>query len=193
MSMTTLISRLLPLFCHEWQRASTLSRHLIIIGQASTIILINIIIAEAIITLILGRKWRWRRSNSETTHDSLSLCDTTNTGVHLTQLITESVKVSIHVHKLCHDGLKCHSTRRRWRSGGGWSGRSWRSCRLRLGLPRSKLCCAPSNGNSIYGTHHGKMRRLRIGDGKMAKDLHDSRKKNELITGRHIPIDIYKG
>ena len=27
-------------------------------------------------------------------------------GVHLTQLITESVKASIHAHKLCHDGLK---------------------------------------------------------------------------------------
>ena len=30
--------------------------------------------------------------------------------VHLTQLITESVKASIHMHKLCHDGLKSHST-----------------------------------------------------------------------------------
>ena len=27
----------------------------------------------------------------------------------------------------------------------------------------------------------------------MAKDLHDSRRNNELITGRRIPIDIYKG
>ena len=37
------------------------------------------------------------------------------------------------------------------------------------------------------------MRRFRIGDGKMAKYLRDSRRKNELIAGRHIPIDIYKG
>ena len=28
---------------------------------------------------------------------------------------------------------------------------------------------------------------------KMAKDLPDSRKKNELITSHRIPIDIYKG
>ena len=27
----------------------------------------------------------------------------------------------------------------------------------------------------------------------MAENPHDSRRKNELITGRHIPIDIYKG
>ena len=90
-------------FCHEWQRISTSSRHLIIIGWASTTILIST--TEALITLILGGWWRGRRSNSETTYDSLSSCDTTNTGVHLTQLITKSVKVSIHVHKLCHDGV----------------------------------------------------------------------------------------
>ena len=84
MSMTTLISKLFPFFCHEWQRASTSSKHLIITRQASTIILISILIAGAIVTLILGHRWRWRRSDSETTHDSLSSCDTTNTGVHLT-------------------------------------------------------------------------------------------------------------
>ena len=47
----------------------------------------------------------------ETTHDSLSSHNMNDTGVHLTQLITESIKASIHAHKLCHDGLKCHSTR----------------------------------------------------------------------------------
>ena len=169
------------------------SRHLMITVGASTIILISILITGAIITLILRGWWRWRGSKNETTHDSLSSCDTTNTGVHLTQLITESVKVSIHAHNLCHDGLKCHSTRRRWRNRGGWSDRSWRSCRLCLGLPWSELCLAPSNDCSIYGTHHEKMRRDRKGDGKMAKYMHDSRRKNELITGRYIPIDIYKG
>ena len=92
--------------------------------------------------------------------------------VHLTQLITESVKVSIRAHKLCHDGLKCHSTHRRQRSGGGWSGRSWRSYHLCLGLPRSKLCRALFNGSSVYGTHHGKMRRLEIGDGKVKNECH---------------------
>ena len=35
--------------------------------------------------------------------------------------------------------------------------------------------------------------RLRIKDGKMAKKPRDSRRKNELITSRHIRIDFYKG
>ena len=30
----------------------------------------------------------------------------TNMGVHLTQLITECVKVSIHAHKPCHDASR---------------------------------------------------------------------------------------
>ena len=47
-------------------------------------------------------------SSINVTHDNLSSCNTTNTCVHLTQLITKSVKASIHVHKLCHDGLKSH-------------------------------------------------------------------------------------
>ena len=175
-----------------WQRVSTSDRHLIITGRASTIVLISTIIARAIITLILGSRWRWR-SNSETTHNSLSSCDTTNMGVYLTQLIIKSVKASIHAHKLCHNGLKCHSTRRRRRGGGGWSSRSWRSHRLYPGPPRSELCLAPSNGSYIYGTHDRKVRRLRKGDRKMAKDLHYSRRKNKLITGHRIPIDIYKG
>ena len=136
--------------------ASTSSRYLITIKWASTIILISIITTGAIVTLILRHRWRWRRSNSETTHDSLLLCDTTNTGVHLTQIITESVKASI------HDGLKCRSTRRRWRSGGGWSGGSKRSRHLCSGPPRSELCFTPSNGSCIYDTHNRKIRRLRI-------------------------------
>jgi len=37
------------------------------------------------------------------------------------------------------------------------------------------------------------MRRDRKGDRKMVKYLHDSQKKNKLITGRCIPIDIYEG
>ena len=175
-----------------WQRVSTSDRHLIITGRASTIVLISTIIARAIITLILGSRWRWR-SNSETTHSSLSSCDTTNMGVYLTQLIIKSVKASIHAHKLCHNGLKCHSTHRRRRGGGGWSSRSWRSHRLCPGPPRSELCLAPSNGSYIYGTYDCKVRRLEKGDRKMAKDLHYSRRKNKHIMGHHIPIDIYKG
>ena len=193
MSMTTLISKLLPPFCHEWQRASTSSRHLIITGRASTIVLISIITVGAIITLILRSQSRWRRSNSETTYNSLSSCDTTNTSVHLTQLITNCVKASIHARKLCHDGLKCHFTHRRRRSGCGWSGRSWRSHYLCPGLPQSELCLASSNSSCIYGTHNREVRRLGKGDRKMAKDLCDNWRKNELITGHRIPIDIYKG
>ena len=37
------------------------------------------------------------------------------------------------------------------------------------------------------------MCRLKVGDRKMAENPRDSRRKNELITGRRIPIDIYKG
>ena len=125
MSMTILISKLLPLFVtSDRQRVSISSRHLIITGRASTIILISILMAGAIITLILRGWWRWRGSNGETTHDSLLSCDTTNMGVHLTQLIIESVNARNHAHKLCHGCLKCHSTYRRRRSGGGWNGRS---------------------------------------------------------------------
>jgi len=35
--------------------------------------------------------------------------------------------------------------------------------------------------------------RLGIRDKKMAETLRDSRRKNEFITSRHIPIDIYEG
>ena len=154
---------------------------------------IIIITVEAIITLILRSRRRWRVSHSETTHDSLSSRDTTNMGVHLTQLTAESVKASIHAHKLCHDGLKCYSTHWRWRSGGGWSSRSWRSYHLYLGLPWSKLCYAPSNSSCIDGTHECEMGRLGIGDREMTKEPRDSQRKNELITGRRIFIDIYKG
>ena len=59
--------------------------------------------------------------------------------------------------------------------------------------PRSELCLAPLNDSSVYGTYHGKMRRDGKRDGKMAKNLRDSRRKNELIMGRRIPIDIYEG
>ena len=110
-SMTTLISKLLPLFITSDKGVSTSSRHLIITRRASIIILISIITIGAIVTLILRSRWRWRGSHSETTHNSLLSRDTTNTGVHLTQLIAESVKASIHLHKLCHDGLNCNSTR----------------------------------------------------------------------------------
>ena len=52
----------------------------------------------------------------------MSSCNKTDTGVHLTQLIIESVKVSIHALKLHQDGLKRHTTTQRRRSGGGRNG-----------------------------------------------------------------------
>ena len=190
MSITTLISKLLPFFVTSDKWVSISSRHLIITRRASIIILIT---ARAIITHILRCLGRRRGSHSETNHDSLSSHDVTNTGVHLTQLIVESVKAGIYVHKLCHNGLKCHSTRWRRKSRGEWSSRSWRSCRFCLGLPRLRLCCAPSKSSYIYGTHESEVGRLRIGDKEMVKESRDSRSENELITGRRILIDIYKG
>ena len=51
----------------------------------------------------------------------------------------------------------------------------------------------PSNNSSVYGTHSTDGCKLRLGDRKIVENLRDSRRKNELITGRRIPIDIYKG
>ena len=166
--------------------ASKSSRHLIITRRA-----IIISTAGAIVTLIL--RCLRRGNHCVTTHHNLSSRNTTDTGVHLTQLIVESVKASIHVHTMCHDGLKCHSTCWRRKSGGGWSGRNRRSCRLCLGLPRSQLRCALLNGNCIYGTHIREVGRLKIWDGKMAKESRDSIRKNELIMSHHVLINIYKG
>ena len=165
--------------------------HLLVTRRASTIILISIITTKAIITLILWSLWRWRRRCSETAHDSLLSCDTTNTSVHLTQLITENVKASIHTHKVYHDGLESHSTRRRRRSGGGWSRRSRRSRHLSPWPLRSKLGLIPLNGCCVYSIHDREVWRLRIGDRCMAKDSCDSRRKNELITGHRILIDVF--
>ena len=62
-----------------------------------------------------------------------------------------------------------------------------------MGLPWSQLCRALLNISCIYGTHICEVGRLGIEDGKMEKEPRDSRRKNELITGHHILIDIYKG
>ena len=75
-------------------------RHLIITGRASILIIITII------TILICRSLRRRtRTSGETTEVSLSSCYTIDTGVHLIQLISESVKASIHAMKLRHDGL----------------------------------------------------------------------------------------
>ena len=71
-------------------------RHLIITRKASILILI-------ITILISWSLWRRRWRGSETAKASLSTCYTSYMGVHLTHLISERVKASIHALKLCHD------------------------------------------------------------------------------------------
>ena len=51
----------------------------------------------------------------------------------------------------------------------------------------------PLNKRRTDGAHDNEMSRLGIGDRGMANDLRDSRRKDELITGCRILIDIYKG
>ena len=75
-------------------------------------------------------------------------------------------------------------------SGGGRNNRSYRIGRLHTWPLRSKLSLIPSNRTGVDGTYGGEIRRIRNKGGKMAKDLRDSRKKDELITGRRILIDI---
>ena len=191
---TTLFQNYFPFLSRMTKDKSPRGHHLIIIGRVSILILILIIIVNTIITILICRSLRRRRGrSSETTKASLSLCNTTNTGVHLTQLITKSVKVSIHALKLCCDGLKSHTTIRGRRSDGGRNSRSCRISRLYSWPFRSKLGLASLNRSCADGTHDSVIRRIRNRDRKMAKDPHDSRRKNELITGRCILININDG
>ena len=87
--------------------------HLIIGGRVSILVfIISVILVES-----LG--WR-RRKRYEATHLSLLSSNMADTSVHLTQLIAESVKASIHALKLSHGGLKNHTTTRRRGSGMEW-------------------------------------------------------------------------
>ena len=114
---TTLIIQNYSIFLSRITKGKPLrDHHLLITERASILILILIIIISTIIAALIHRSLG--RSN-ETTKASLLLCNTTDTGVHLTQLITKSVKASIHMLKLRHDGLKSHTTTRRRISGGG--------------------------------------------------------------------------
>ena len=56
-----------------------------------------------------------------------------------------------------------------------------------------KLCNTPLNGSGVNGTHECEVGRLGIRDRKVAKEPHDSKRKNKFITSRRILIDIYKG
>ena len=51
----------------------------------------------------------------------------------------------------------------------------------------------PSDGRAANRTHDGEMSRLRIGHRGMVNDPRDSKRKDKLIMGRRILIDIYKG
>ena len=131
------------------------------------------------------------KKGDETTKVSLSSCYMTDTGIHLLQLNTESVKVSIHALKLCHDSLQGHITKRGRRRR---SGRTIRSCKIgshHMWPLRSKLSLAPLNSIGVDGTHNEEERKgIRNLDRKVLKDTHDSRRKYELIMCSHILIDI---
>jgi len=68
----------------------------------------------------------------------------------------------------------------------------WRSCHLSSWLLRSKLGLTLSNRCRANGTYDDEVRRLGIRDKRMENDSCDSQRENELITGRHISIDIHK-
>ena len=69
----------------------------------------------------------------------------------------------------------------------------WRSRRLGPWPFQSKLGLAPSNRCHANGTHDSEVRRLGKKDRRMANDPHDSRRKDKLIMGRCIPINIHMG
>ena len=91
MSMATLIFKTTSSFCHEWQMVSISSRHPVIAGWASISIIIIIIVIEVIV-IILGCLGRKRGRLHEATKVSLPSSNMVDTGVHLIQLITESIK-----------------------------------------------------------------------------------------------------
>ena len=165
-------------------------RHLIITWRASILILLVITI---IAILICWGLWRRRWRSSETTKVSLLSCNTIDIGVHLTQLIRESVKVSIHTLKLRHDNLGGHITNRGRKSKGGRNNWSCRTSRLHMWLFWLKLGLASLNKSYADGTYNGEVRRIRNRDGKMVKDPRDSWRKDELIMGCRILIDINDG
>jgi len=55
------------------------------------------------------------------------------------------------------------------------------------------LGLASLNKSYADGTHNSVIRRIKNRDRKMEKDPHDSRRKNELITGCCILININDG
>ena len=130
------------------------------------------------------------------TNASLSTGNAIDSGVHLTHLIGEIVKRSIHPLQLRHDGIKSHTSYQGRRSRGGrsrrkrWNNRSCRIICLHTWPFWSKLGLAPLNKTSIDGTHGGEERRGRNGNVKMCEDTHDRKREDELITCRGIQVHI---
>jgi len=166
--------------------------HLIITRRACIILS-----STSIIILISQGLWRRRGRGCKASHASLSVFNASCSGVYLTHLISEIVKMSIHPLKLRHNGLKSHTSYRGRRSRGGrcrrrrWNSRSCRIICLHSWPFRSKLGLAPPNKIIADGTHNGEKRRERNKNGEVLKDLRDNRRKDELIKGSGILIHIY--
>ena len=69
----------------------------------------------------------------------------------------------------------------------------WRSRHFGPWLLRLKLGLTPSNGHRTDGIHDCEVSRLGIRDRGVMNDPRDSRRKDKLIMGLRILIDIYKG
>ena len=143
-----------------------------------------------------GRRMLWRGWRSKTNHSNLFVGIATNSSVHLTHLICEIVKtttkVNLHLLKLCHDGLEGHITSYGGRrsQGKGWNSKSYRINRLHSWPLRSKLGLTLPDWTSTDGTHNGEKKRERNRNEEVLKDLHESWRKNELITSCDIQIHI---
>ena len=102
---TTFIQNYSPFLSRMTKGKSLRGRHLVIIGRASSLMLM----ITSIVILISWNLRRRRWKGSEITKASLSMSDMTDLGVYLTHLIGEIVKmttkVSLHLLKLRHDGL----------------------------------------------------------------------------------------
>ena len=68
----------------------------------------------------------------------------------------------------------------------------WRSRRLGLWSLWLKLGLASSNRRCADGTNDGEMSRLKIRNRGVVNDSRDSRRKDKLIMGRCVSINIYE-
>ena len=73
----------------------------------------------------------------------------------------------------------------------GWNSRSCRISHLQTWVFWIKLSLTPLDRTSIDGTHNGEERWKRNGIKEVCDDLRDSQRKDELIMGSSVFIDIY--